>query len=828
MSWQNYPPTYNGIPPPYGTPNNANLPPPDQFTQSLPGQPMPYGSPHNFQQSEYATPRQNASSHPAGPYINMPGPQQQHVHQNYQAVNHPQPPQHHIPQFPPYGHPQAYHPQYYGPPVQNQQPPPPMRQFSHSQPVPQPGLHGQPQGQPPRPPPSNPSPQPQGRKNVAVVVPGHSTQHKAPSQTKRKSSTPRVDDQPAVDHQKVLLCLAEEYIAAAHGIAPRIAKDPDQRGLDEYSKLMSTGLGCMEAVLKNFRLHPRQEASLRLRYATILSKETQNHDYAELVLTKSITLCDRNKLLDLKYSSQHLLARVLFETQPRAALKSLDKYVQDVEAYQHVPWIYAFRFLRATLSLQSTSHVDISAGLSNLRSVVETASKCGDQFVAAMAAVMEGLAHLMKTGPESVQQTQHAIAQARKLQQQCGGTKALPIWRLLDCVHLASALQSSDRDQAKAVMQDMHESMDAEGERDMWSDDGSFGVEIRTAPGNGLTDDTGGVFRKTADGRDALVFSWLRHDEVYLLAYYLSGFTMDLHLMNDGRAQEFLKSASIKLQAESADSKAFGALSDQLAHQSSHNLLQWQIRLHEAFTASTREDWNAAQRILEQLFSSVQNHQVPHNLFRWATYLSGLIAQGRGNLDEALSIFQSQVFSLPSSQAVPDLYDPYLTLRILANLHSLLIIRDPAHPKHHECEALLTHLVPFCASHPNRSIVSLYYIVRTVADSSTSGGVIGPKKSLQQALFECKAISNNQLLRVCMGLVCLKFFPGIVSEQSVKSARVFERLSKESLLWSCVAAGNMASTLEVNNHRAEADQVRRESVAKVERLPQVLRRRCEF
>lgn len=141
-----------------------------------------------------------------------------------------------------------------------------------------------------------------------------------------------LEDLPPVDHEKLLLSLAEEFISAAHSLAPRVARDGDQRGLDEYSKLVSTGLGCMEAVLKNFRLHPRQEASLRLRYATILTKETENHEYAELVLTKGVTLCDRNKLLDLKYGSQHLLARVLFETQPRAALKSLDKYIQDVEA----------------------------------------------------------------------------------------------------------------------------------------------------------------------------------------------------------------------------------------------------------------------------------------------------------------------------------------------------------------------------------------------------------------------------------------------------------------------------------------------------------------
>lgn len=55
---------------------------------------------------------------------------------------------------------------------------------------------------------------------------------------------------PTIDYQLLLLSLAEDYLAVAHGggsIAALL-----QRGdrLDEYYKLLSTGLGCLEAVLK--------------------------------------------------------------------------------------------------------------------------------------------------------------------------------------------------------------------------------------------------------------------------------------------------------------------------------------------------------------------------------------------------------------------------------------------------------------------------------------------------------------------------------------------------------------------------------------------------
>lgn len=38
-------------------------------------------------------------------------------------------------------------------------------------------------------------------------------------------------------------------------------------------------------------------------------------------------------MLDLKYSMQHLMARMLHKTNPKASLKAVDGMIQDVEAY---------------------------------------------------------------------------------------------------------------------------------------------------------------------------------------------------------------------------------------------------------------------------------------------------------------------------------------------------------------------------------------------------------------------------------------------------------------------------------------------------------------
>lgn len=43
-------------------------------------------------------------------------------------------------------------------------------------------------------------------------------------------------------------------------------------------------------------------------------------------------------MLDLKYSMQHLLARMLHKTNPKASLKAVDGMIQDVEAYVISPF----------------------------------------------------------------------------------------------------------------------------------------------------------------------------------------------------------------------------------------------------------------------------------------------------------------------------------------------------------------------------------------------------------------------------------------------------------------------------------------------------------
>lgn len=53
-----------------------------------------------------------------------------------------------------------------------------------------------------------------------------------------------------IDYQLLLLSLADEYLAVAHGQGPTTALSQHDQDFNDYCKLVATALGCMEALLK--------------------------------------------------------------------------------------------------------------------------------------------------------------------------------------------------------------------------------------------------------------------------------------------------------------------------------------------------------------------------------------------------------------------------------------------------------------------------------------------------------------------------------------------------------------------------------------------------
>tara|TARA_R110002060_G_scaffold73468_3_gene82410 strand:+ start:537 stop:824 length:288 start_codon:yes stop_codon:yes gene_type:complete len=91
----------------------------------------------------------------------------------------------------------------------------------------------------------------------------------------------------------LLISLAEEYFESAHNLAPSVVFTMTDGDINSYTKLIATGLGCLETALKNIKLPPRLEANIRLRYAGVLYEETDNYMEGETALSKGIALCER-------------------------------------------------------------------------------------------------------------------------------------------------------------------------------------------------------------------------------------------------------------------------------------------------------------------------------------------------------------------------------------------------------------------------------------------------------------------------------------------------------------------------------------------------------
>jgi hypothetical protein len=205
---------------------------------------------------------------------------------------------------------------------------------------------------------------------------------------------------------------------------------------------------------------------------------------------------------------------------------------------------------------------------------------------------------------------------------------------------------------------------------------------------------------------------------------------------------------------------------------------------------------------------------------RWTTYLTGIIEQGSGNLPAALAAFQDASLAIPANSGIRS-FDCQNDLCLLASLNTLLIIRSPSHPQHYLAEPLMAALEPLTLNHPNRSIVSSIYLLKSVFDNS----VTGKKHNLQISLTHSRAIANAQLLAAGMNTMASMFFKDIVGEQTDKSmatARVLAQRA-ENGLWEAVANGMVANTMDSRGKGQQAEKARRDAEQLVERLPEGVR-----
>ncbi|KAF2731440.1 hypothetical protein EJ04DRAFT_498769 [Polyplosphaeria fusca] len=632
------------------------------------------------------------------------------------------------------------------------------------------------------------------------------SQHRSNPKVVIKQSSPQsTQKQPGAQHASptktlptdltvLLLSAADEYISAARNMAPTAAASLKATELAQYYQLMATGLSCMETVLKRFNQNPRDEARLTLRYASLLVEETENTAEIDAVLAKGIALCERSRLQDLKYSMQHLQARYQFKSSHRAALKSLDKVIQDAETFQHITWVYAFRFLKVSLALQATGRPETASILQQLHAIAAHAERKGDHAIFVAAQSVESMVHVRSSAPDHIEQAQRAIAAARSHQLQLTAKELGPIVALIDCVDIACSMKQGkfDEDKMKALQK--------KADNEPGSENGVFSVLIERSLGGHLMANTGTIFQKAPDGRDRLTLAWLPKTDLRMLAYYLSGILSSHRERGLRYLEEGLKLTEDSLQRHPSYGMSMPAA---VVQKDWLMILDWQIKFALGMIACHHEDHSSAQKYLRAVQDQVGRGPLTKDFQgRLATYLSSVLEQVKGDFDGALATYASSVFALPAPGSGANEFNT--DLAILANMNRLLIVRDPSHPEHFLAQILYSQLEPLCNSHPNQFIAVAFKIIRAVTPSNEP---INRQKTLVQgALQATQKLGNSQFITMCLNYMTSRFFRDLISEQAVKGAKASRQVSRQnrSVLWRAVAYGLCIQTFQRNGFAEEA------------------------
>lgn len=354
-----------------------------------------------------------------------------------------------------------------------------------------------------------------------------------------------------------MIDLAEKYFETAYGTGPKGSAGFKSMP-DSFCRLIATGLACLDVVLGELRpnLEPPIEAAVRLRYATILYDETENFADAEDMLSKGVNLCDRYRLTDLKYNMQHLLARVTFVKNQKAAVRYLDGVTRDIEAVNHVPWVYAMRFLRVALSLEMNQTQETLTALSQLKVINSTATSRKDHAVAAVANSIEALIQIHRsTSTESIELTQHALASARSVQLD---SQAKGIHHLTAMTHFVDVLCSiyqASQTEAHTKMTGMNAFLEKCKDYPTWTANGEFSVPLNeiTSQSSRAVASENGVVHIDEQGQVYLRMRWLPKDEIYTLAYIISAAVLISRNAQDGhQAEQSLQNAQSKSASHSS------------------------------------------------------------------------------------------------------------------------------------------------------------------------------------------------------------------------------------------------------------------------------------
>ncbi|CAK1361559.1 hypothetical protein CB0940_03079 [Cercospora beticola] len=641
----------------------------------------------------------------------------------------------------------------------------------------------------------------------------------------------------SVDYQAALLALSDEYISAAYSMTgPLSGKEASDELLDQYQNLLSTGLGCLDSVLKNYRISdPRKEARIRLRYASLLYEETENLTDAEECLSKGISLCERARLTDLKYAMHHLTARIWFKSRKfKTAMKTVERMTAEVEKLQLLHWVYAFHFLRVSFGLQiPDNHHETVSLVRYLSALSAVATRHYHVSVQIVAHTIEALVHLRARTSDSIDLANRAMASAR-MHQLTPEMQAMPqVKALLNYLDVGCSLTRFNRKVADSKVQAMQLELDQGTHDEAWTNrDGcALHISLGHSKDAELEADSGGVFQQGPNGDVCLAFSWLTKQQAYAVGYLISGLSK-LDGSTGPEAAKYLSHVVTMSRTVPKDmSLSLSAATSRWHMQVS---LRATARLYIAFAFCGISDWphaiNALQAYREKDVPQLEG--APDAAFTTlATYLDAVVKHGSGDLEEALRLYRSPALQVPLLGSTESGMAPMNPIKVLSALNSVEILHSQGKSK--EAGLLLDWTEPYCVvtrnsdggEHGSRAMESLFCMLKAVASQRAGGLIIDTKSILQRSVKAAQAVGNDQLLMCVMNIMTDAWFKNIVGQQAVSSGKSARGLAgkNNNKLWRAVGTRMYADTLELSGQLGQAEEMRQDAQQLMANLPPNLR-----
>lgn len=631
-------------------------------------------------------------------------------------------------------------------------------------------------------------------------------------------------DYPEPEYPTLLCALADDYLDTARKL-PEVT--------DEYQELVALALGCLESALANLKLQPLREAQTSLRYAQVLYEETENYDEAETQLTKAIELCERHKFIDLKYEMQLLLSKVLYQSKPKAALRDIQRMIDDIQAYRHTAWLYLFRFQHAMFSLASSPLGDVHSSTTQLEKIANLARQNSDSVILAFAAVVEALLHLSSSNQEAITATQTALAKARALQLN-PDVEAIPQMTIvMEFIDLASSVQECNVVQTEQKRKILHDVLYDAISNDNWRADGLIHLPISKRSLAGVQISTNGhIFER--NGKYFMGFLWLLKEEAEALGFLFSADSAAHKNGHDGKAEKYAKNGLALVRSwqqpvlsenyEQSDRAFIG-----------HKLLEAQFLFLIAFMQSARGRWEKADSAVAEISRIAESlgDNFPTSMMSGMLYLRGIILQGLGDTTAALAVYQSNTLRLVPQQnsathgvnihhRISRAYysdsDATRNFSVLAAMNSAFIIQNPQHPQHHQLLSLLSSIRPVAQGSGSKYIQAHYSLLVSILSTTT----LTVKQFLKSAMDAGKATGSAMTTALALIYMQQKMFRGTVDEQAIKCARAATHQARRwgEPMWTHVAAGLEAESLEINGLMEEAMRKKVEAESLWDGLPE--------